>query len=146
MTEGTLRFRLGIGLVVSHVAAIFALIVLTAIDRFTIDEMFNTLGVMVPLFAAYTTAIVRRIVHEVVSEDDNKPVSSGKTVVSGLFPTAFVVFVMGVILWKAFGSLRFESLIKLLALSETLLGVYVGIVVEALFGPGSPKGATTSER
>jgi hypothetical protein len=134
MTIATVRHTVGLGLVAVHFGVLALVGILTAIDRFAIDELFLVVGLLGPLFAAYTTAIVRSLLAD-------SPVARVKTVgwpkaaLALGIPAFFCLVIVAATLWKAFGSLELESLVKIVGLTETLLGAYVGLVIGAFFGP-----------
>ena len=135
MTQARFRHRLGVFLVIAHFALILFVVGLTVKDKFTFDEMFTTFGVLGPLFAAYTTAIIKSSMRDQVFPGDSKKVPPGRSFFGWFVPIVFVGFVLAVIYWKAFGALAFDGFVKTLTVTETLFGVYVGFVVEAFFGP-----------
>src|SRR5215208_5493788 len=61
MSEEKLQSFIGIFLVLSHFIVLFLVLIFTIFDRFTKPEMFTAVGLILPLFAAYTTAIVRQL-------------------------------------------------------------------------------------
>lgn len=135
MRTSRLRATVGLGLVVAHFGILGCIAVFTGMDRFTQEEMFLAFGIIAPLFAAYTTVIVRQIMGEPPVNDEEKRVSGQQVFLSLGIPAFFVASVAAGVVWKAFGSLDFDGLVKLMGAAETLLGAYVGIVVERFFKP-----------
>lgn len=120
-------------MVAQHTILLLYVGALAADDRFTAEEMFTAFGLIGPLFAAYTTTSVRRILQQ-TDVEPSQPVAAERAVLVLGIPTLFFAAVALSVSWKAFGSLTFDSLVKLVGVSETFLGLYVGMVVEQLFG------------
>jgi hypothetical protein len=135
MTRRTLRARIGGILIVGHFATLVLVGVLAAMDRFDPEnEMFATFGVLAPLFAAYTTVAVRQLIQGQTPPNAEDSMSAAQVSLGLGLPIFLISVVVSFIFWKAFGGLKFSSLVKLLTLTEGLIGIYVGLVVEAFFG------------
>ena len=133
MTTHLLRNLIGLVLVGSHFILLAIVGMLTVSNKFTVDEMFILVGILGPLFAAYTTAIIRHILRDEGSRKDSEEVGRAKLFISISLPICFVVLVVAGVFWKAYGPLTFDNLIKLVAAAETAIGVYVGMIVANLF-------------
>ena len=62
MNKLTLKKSLGLFLVISHFVIILLIILSYLIGGFLFDEMTTTLGLIVPMFGLYSTAIIKFIV------------------------------------------------------------------------------------
>lgn len=136
MNERTMRAVVGLSFIAEHFILLILVAVLTIADKFTADELFTTFGIIGPLFAAYTTASVKKLLTQ-IPERHLEPVAWERSVLSFTVPIFYFVAVVAIIFWKALGSLTFDAFVKLIGVAETFVGVYVGMVVENLFG--SPK-------
>ncbi len=135
MTNKALRMTTGFGLVGAHFAILLLIGILAAFDRFMLDEMFVLFGLIAPLFAAYTTAVVRAFMKEDPHASIRGKADISRVILAIGIVTFFVLAVLCGVLWKSFGSLGMDDLIKLVGITETILGGYVGIVMESFFGP-----------
>jgi hypothetical protein len=112
-------------------------IILWALKGFTFPEMTTTLAIMVPMLAAYTSAVVSYVITNKI--EDNQLISSQVTREFALFsmfvPVFFVLVLGGLIVMKAFGSAfqTFEEFKALLAIVEAIFGAYFASVVKSLF-------------
>ena len=131
MNERNIRFTLACILIGGQLATLLLVFGFAGIGRFTTPELFSSIGIIGPLFAAYTTVAVRRMLGEVPFAQV-QPISLERAVISLTIPSAFVVFVIASIVWKAFGSLTFDDFLKLVGLVQTTLGVYIGYIVESI--------------
>jgi hypothetical protein len=132
MSERRLRAVVGLGVVAAHLFLVALVCILTTCDRFDQPEMFTILGVIGPLLAAYATVCVRRLMLQDPSEISPQ-VGMEKVILGLAIPSFYFLSLCGLILWKAFGSLHPDSLVKLIGLAETFIGVYLGIIVEHMF-------------
>ncbi len=134
MTVRTLRAAAGLSLVAEHFLLLVLVAVCAAWDRYTTEELFTAFGIIGPLFAAYTTAAVRRLLSDEAVVDE-RPVRRERAVLIVAIPAFFFSCLVAIVLWKALGSLAFDAFVKMVGVAETFLGVYVGMVVEHMFGP-----------
>lgn len=121
-------------LVSSHLGLLVLVGIETGLGNFTTDEMFILLGILGPLFAAYTAAVVRHILRDQKSSERESAVGRAKAILVVFLPCFFVFGIATGIFWKAHGPLAFENLIKLVGAVETAIGAYVGLIVEDIFG------------
>ena len=136
MTIRKLRTVIGLGIVAAHFGALLLIGILTAFfEKFTPEEMFVMFGMVAPLFAAYTTAIFRAFMGDKKDGEMSPKADAPRIILSIGTVSFFVLVVFGSILWKSFGPLSMDGLVKLVGFTETLLGGYVVIVVESFFGP-----------
>ncbi len=136
MTERQVRTRVGIFLVVSHIAILLLLVLLSLADGFTPPELTTSIALIVPVFAGSTTAIVKSFVDNRKQVADQSPAMDRPfVVIAFLLPGVFVGFLVLIIVLKAFnwGIADFEHFKGFLALGETGFAVYLGYVIQSLF-------------
>lgn len=136
MKIDTIRILVGFGTIIWHFGLLVFVGVLASLGKFTTDEMFSLWGIIAPLFAAYTTVTVRYYLAlgTESSSDFTKSIPTPTAIISIFIPNFFSAIVALGIIWKAYSSLGFGDLVQLIGIAETLLGVYVGMVVERYFG------------
>jgi hypothetical protein len=144
VNERKLRGYAGFSLVAEHLVLLFYIALLTVKDRFTTDEMFTSFGLIGPLFAAYVTASIRRLLQQDAKERSPQVAPERAVLVIGIPAIFFVLIVLGVT-WKGFSSLTFDAFVKLVGVCETFVGIYAGMVVEHLFGSTKPGADTATE-
>jgi hypothetical protein len=145
MTENKLKSTLGIFLIIAHFVVILMVVVFYFLDAFLFEEMTTTLALIIPMFAVYTTAIIKSII-------DNRNIEHNPTIpvphvtnsfvfVSLVLPALFALFVLGLVTLKAFsvGFDSFEQFKILIGLAETIFGIYVGQIIGSLFDKGKKK-------
>lgn len=142
MNETKLRTTVGIVIVLSHFGLLFFLLLLTVAGKFTPSELLLTLGLVLPLFAAYSTAVIRNFLASKGDDQQALPVTSQRVFVSLLLPALAVAFLITVVAWKAFGPLGFDDFCTLVGVTETAFGLYIGYVVKSLF----PEVSSSSRR
>ena len=134
MSEEKFMSVVGVFLILSHFITLFLVLMLTILDRFTKPELFTAVGLILPLFASYTTIIVHRFLSLTKEKPpDPKLVPFPRIFVALFIPSVFVLFVLAGIFWKAFGSLDFDSFRTMLGVGETAFGIYIGMIVKSMF-------------
>ncbi len=135
MNETRLRNVLGLYLILTHFMLIFLVLLLWALGKgFDFHEMADTLMIVAPMFALYSTAIVRQMVSGQPRQVERAgEVDSARVFVSLFIPSVFIaalLVVIGAWFWRTIGFQEFKGA---LAAVEALFGVYVGLVVSSLF-------------
>jgi hypothetical protein len=109
---------------------------------FHFDELTTTLSIMIPLFATYTTAVLKTFAKEL---DGGRRTVSPPVEGPIVFLTFFLIallacFVFTIVVLKTTNLAfeNFEQFKGLLAMSEVLFGIYIGYVVGALFDLEKP--------
>jgi hypothetical protein len=148
MTRTLLRNILGITVIVGHVFVLGLLVWAFLKERFLPPEFTTTIALIIPMFAGYTTAIVRFIVQNAERAAGPPVRMSGVYVfISFFFPVLLIVCCSGLIMLK--GNVKaltdFENFKTSLGIIETVFASYVGLVITPLFrdvpnngGPESP--------
>lgn len=147
MVEGRIRKALGLFIVVSHFAAIILVVGLFFARGFLFEEMTTTLALVVPMFASYTTAIVRYIIKHRHSPESQRNVSVEFAFLAFSLPSIFVFCVFAMIVSKALNLAfqNFDQFKTLLAVLEGLFGVYIGYFITELFDQGTRTRATSGQ-
>lgn len=136
MTESKLRDRIGIFIILANLLVVGAALTLYFLGGFFYDEITTTVALLVPMFSVYTTAIVKSIIaNRMRAEDDSPHVSGSYVFISWLFPIFFTIYLMTMVILKAMniGFTSFEEFKGMLIASETVFGVYVGLVLASMF-------------
>jgi hypothetical protein len=136
MTERSLRDLVGIFIIIANLLVIAVTLILYFLGGFLFDELTTTIALLVPMFSVYTTAIVKSFVsHRRQIRDTSSPVTPQYVFVAWVFPLTFTAFLVTLVVMKAFnvGFSSFEQFKGLLIASEAIFGVYVGLVLSAMF-------------
>jgi hypothetical protein len=135
MQTDTLRMSTGFLIILSHLTS-FALILLGG--SLTGDERVELSLIIAPLFAAYVTAIVRKIA--TLAAFDRTPVHPAMTIL-GIGTAVVFGLAIPAIIWRfeAGGIDSFKDLKNVVGIAETALGIYTGAVIDRLFGAAAPK-------
>lgn len=115
---------------------ILLVVVLFLFSGFNFEEMTTTIALIVPMFSIYTTAIIKHITTNSKRKKDFSEIITGEFVFITFFiPSLFVFFLILMIILKTFnvGFSDFEQFKIMLAISETIFGAYVGLVMSSLF-------------
>ena len=136
MTEQKLRDQVGIFLILSNLVVVITALVFYFLGGFLFEEITTTVALIVPMFSVYTTAIVKSFIEHRRNISDKSHVVSGTYVfVVWLFPTSFTIYLVSLVVLKAFniGFSSFEQFKAFLIASETIFGAYVGLVLGSMF-------------
>ena len=136
MTENRLRNQIGIYIIMANIIVVVVTAALYFIGGFLYDEMTTTIALLIPMFSVYTTAIVKSFVANRLNIEDKSPtVSAQYRFISWLFPVSFTLWLVGIVFLKAFnvGFNSFEQFKGMLIASESIFGVYVGMVLSSMF-------------
>jgi|SRR5215471_7438461 len=147
MVEGRIRKGLGLFIIASHFGAIILVIGLFFAHGFLFEEMTTTLALVVPMFASYTTAIVRYIIKHRHSPESQRTVSMEFAFLAFSLPSIFVLCVFAMIVAKALNLAfqNFDQFKTLLAVLESLFGLYVGYFITELFEQGAKRRASSAK-
>jgi len=136
MTESALKNKIGFLLIIANFAVIILTFVFYLIGGFLFDEMTTVVALIVPMFSVYTTAIIKNFIdNKNVTRDSSKSVNKQYIFISWLFPSAFSIYLISVIVLKAYnvGFSSFEQFKTMLVASETIFGAYAGLVLASMF-------------
>ena len=135
MSLNQIRARIGIFLLVAHATMMALLLFFYFFGGFTFPEFMDSIGLIGPIFAAFTTIIVRWYLKNSHTIDNSEAVSRPYIFITIGLPSFFVSFIILLIWAKAynFGIESFANFKTILALGETGFAVSLGFLVESLF-------------
>jgi hypothetical protein len=137
MTKTTIRTSLGLTLVGSHLLILAGILIAPYFSALTWNESVGFTEVVAPLFAGYTTAIVKYFINNAaVLANPGEPRVSMPYIVVSFLPTVLLVLLVAVIVIAHATNnspATFEQSRTAIAGLEALFGVYVGFVLEDLF-------------
>ncbi len=133
MQEHKLVGYFALALIGSHLISLFYLLILAVVGRFEIVELTTAISVILPLFGMYTAAAIKHLGRLTKARSRSNEISRYVVIAYFSILASFVAYMLAIISWKAFGSLTHEDLLALAGIGETVLGVYVGIIVGSLF-------------
>ena len=123
-------------LVAGHLLVFALVIVFYYRDGITFDQAKTTIGLIGPLFLAYTVVALRWLLPR--RRRSAKPVTVDLVYLlfAAALPIGFLVYIVTLIIALAYpgGIDDFQVFTDLLALGEGVFAVYLGILVESLFG------------
>ena len=148
MTRAQFRVRTGVTLVLAHFGVLAATILCYFRRGFLFDEFTTTVAIMVPLFATYTTLVIKDFARDLagVRRERKLEVPVSLVFITFLLIGLLTTYLLAIVLLKA-ANLAFEDFEQFkgaLALGEIMFGVYIGYIVHALYGPETP--ANTNRR
>ena len=137
MTETDVRRTVTYILCCSHFTVVVLVTVIWIFRGFTFSEMTTTVSLLVPMFATSTTAAIKYVIANRKKRADttDTEVSREFTRVSIALPVVFAAGLVALICLKAF-NVAFESFDQfkiLLALCESCFGIYLALIVAALY-------------
>jgi len=142
MKEQTLKTWIFILLILGKLFIVLYLYIKTAVGGLTQAEAITAGAIILPLFVAYLTVVLEDFFRNPYKQDktDKKqpklePIRVKGSVVIATF-TIIPLYVLGfwIVLNIASHDAQFsKSLPKVLAVIESVLGVYVGIIIKSLF-------------
>lgn len=148
MNERGLRELIGVGFVVAHLVEILLLLGFYILGGLAFDEMTTAMGLIMPMFLAYTAAIVRyfrRFRGGIPAGLNLEPAYVFVTLAPAVL---FALLVPVATMLKAFnlGFGSFEEYKGVLLLLEGVFGAYLGFTMPALFGstPKAPQASNAS--
>ncbi len=142
MTRSQLKSRIGLFLIISHFAIILLVVILFLMEGFKFEEMTTTIALIVPMFSIYTTAIIKHIIaNSRQRQGYSEAVTKEFVFITFFVPSLFVFFLTAIIVLKTLniGFDKFEQFKIMLAVSETVFGAYVGLVMSSLFEIEKPE-------
>lgn len=123
-------------MLVSHFGIIALVIVMFFYGGYSFSEMTTTVGILGPLFAGYTSAIVAYVIkHKTDMEDTARLVNPLFAVLAFATPIAFTVVLVLCVVLKArnVGFSNYEQFKTTISILEGAFAVYVGQFVHSLF-------------
>lgn len=138
-TEAKYRNRLGRFILISNFAFILLIFVYYLIRGLDTEEFVELMKIIAPIKAAYLTALIRYVItnRNVVSSVENENPAEVNTlfkttsvVVTGVHIGSLILFVS---LYALINLMDFEDLKNIILGIETFFGVYVGLIIAAMF-------------
>ena len=142
MSEQVLKKRLFKVFVGAKIFVLLILFGLWQLGGFTFAQFLATFGLLLPLFSVYLLVILRDLAkHRYIEEkkqDDKKLKSSFRSAV-WIVSAIYILFIILILIGKAKSLYDFATMQSLFSTVETGFGVYVGIVISALYGQDKEK-------
>lgn len=136
MNRDSFKIKVGLAFVISHFLILVWTLTCSFLGGFKFPELTTTIGLLLPLFATYTSAIIRDIIrnaenHKKSNRTVNKPFQIITMFIIGLF--FFYLFM--IITLKAFnyGFQDFEQFKILLGISEAVFGAYIAQIIFSMY-------------
>jgi predicted tellurium resistance membrane protein TerC len=136
MREKQLRVIIGIGLVAGHLITILTILGLYTLGGFAFDEMTTAVGLVSPMFVAYTSVIASYFArHRFRSASLGKIIEPAFVAMTMAAPALFIFVVLGATMMKAFNIAfaSFDEYKTTILGIETVFGVYLGRFMPILF-------------
>jgi hypothetical protein len=142
MKNLSFKTQVGLGFVISHFLILILILVCKFMGGFSFDELTTTIGLVIPLFATYTSSIIKDIVKnaQVTATIENSYSAPFRFITLFLIGLFFAYLVLIIIL-KAFnyGFENFEQFKILLGLSEAIFGAYIAQIIFSMYDHISTK-------
>jgi len=136
MTETRLRYSIGVSMICANLAILIGIVALYFLKGFDFDQFGTLIGIVLPMFSGYTTAIIAYFVKErTATEDASSPVTKTYAAITFVFPFIFVVIIAFAILMQAFNRIfsDFNQFRGFLTLIESAFATYLGMLIYSLF-------------
>jgi len=135
MRDEELKERIGLFVIVSHFLCVVLVVVFFLMGGFEFDEMTTIISLVLPVFAVYTSGIVKYIISRKHKSTKGRLVSKSYAFISFLMPVVFIAAVFSVITLSAFnyGFSSFEQLKYMLGLVEVVFGAYMGVIMASMY-------------
>lgn len=128
--------RIAIIWVFSHLALLSYALLSPLLGPVLWDEAIELALLILPLLAAFTSAVVTHTMKPVSERVKLPKLGDGAILFSYLFPGAFLLltFIFVSIYVFEFQDLDFKTLKKIVGVLESAVGVYIGVIFARLFG------------
>lgn len=137
MNEYKLKVSVGVFLILSHFLVIVLIVALKIRGGFDYEEMTTAIALIIPMFAAYSTAIIKFFIDnkDVPDEEQLSHVRKPFVFVTFLIPALFVSSLISVILLRArrIGISDAQQFKQMLGMIETVFGIYIGLLMRSMF-------------
>lgn len=134
MSKKHLSERIGVALIISHIAVVFLTLALFFVSNLLEDEVKVTLAVIGPTLAAYGSAAMAYISKHHLHQVDTSPrVSSAFMLLSWLLPAVLVGSLVTTIVVQDQVRFGLENYALALGAIETAVGAYVVTIARTLF-------------
>jgi hypothetical protein len=132
------RTKIGLVFVVTHFFILIYIFICKFLGGFTFEELTTLIGLLIPLFSAYTTAVVKDIIKNNLQTGDQEIAYSRSFRFIIIFICSlFIIFLFTIITLKAFnyGFEDFEQLKLTVGLTEAIFGGYVAQLIFSIYTP-----------
>lgn len=132
MNENTLKLVLACTLIVGHFIIIATVSALWIEGGFFTDEFLSILGMIIPLLGVYTAPIIS---YYVTQKFKIRYKSNRHVLVAAILLSLFCLVLLEVLaIYKASGgNISFEQFSSLILAFETILGLYLGVIIRSHF-------------
>jgi hypothetical protein len=130
------RIKVGLFFVVTHFIILAWVLICKFMGGYTFEEMTTLIALLIPMFASYSTVIIKDIVKNAEVDQTNKVVYTAQFKFLTLFLCIlFFGFLFTVIFLKAFnyGFEDFEQLKLTVGILESMFGAYVGQFIFSMY-------------
>jgi hypothetical protein len=134
MSAKLVRITAALEILFGHILSFVCTVVLWTRGGYTFDEMINVFALIGPILAAYLSAIINYSFAPDALRETTK-LSVLASIFSVVFPLLFMAALISILYLRAygFGITSMDQLFKAIGAVETIVGVYVGIIVKNLF-------------
>jgi hypothetical protein len=132
------RTKIGLAFIISHFTIIVYAFICKFLGGYTFEELTTLIGLLVPLFASYTTAVIKDIIkHNQELTEAEIRYSKPFRFITIFICTLFILFLFSIITIKAFnyGFEDFEQLKLTVGLTEAIFGGYVAQLIFSIYTP-----------
>ena len=136
MKNLSFKTKVGLYFVISHFLILILILVCKFMGGFSFDELTTTIGLVVPLFATYTSSIIKDIVKNAqVTPSIEKLYSAPFRFITLFLIGLFFAYLVTIVVMKAFnyGFEDFEQFKILLGLSEAIFGAYIAQIIFSMY-------------
>lgn len=136
MLNQSFKTTVGLAFVIGHFIILIWIFICKFLGGFKFEELTTTIGLVIPLFATYSTSIIRDIVtNSEGTVDSGKRYNKPFRFITLFLSTLFFVYLFAIITIKAFnwGFEDFEQFKLLLGLSETIFGAYIAQILFSMY-------------
>jgi hypothetical protein len=136
MSEHNLKTNVGIFLILSHFIVFIVVMIVSAIGGMDFSETTTSVALIAPMYAAYTTAIIRFIIDNKRKRAVKSPaVTKAYTFISFFIPALFTGAIIIIVVLRGFRIwIRDPDMYKyLIGAMETIFGIYAGLILRDMF-------------
>jgi len=137
MEEKKFKYSFGLFLIYSHLIVIISLVLLRIIGGFDQEEFSTLLGIIMPMFSGYTTAILFFIIEDRhnINQGGGRPLNFTYRLLAYTFTSLFIAIIVCSIWLQAYNLAfdNFEDFKTFILSIESIFAVYCGYLIYAVF-------------
>ena len=136
MKEKSDRYRIAITIIICHLLLIGTLVALFIADALLLEEFTPLLTLLAPVTAIYAGSVFRYVSGSIragVDAPEEVPLPHA-TLIRKLVLAHFAAMMFLILAKAVFNWIEFSTMTILMTLLETSFGVYMGMVMSAVFG------------